>query len=304
MNIAKKIAEELEIKVTQVEAAVKLIDEGCTIPFIARYRKEVTGALNDEQLRNLDERLKYLRNLEDRKTQVIASIEEQGKLTEELNAAITAAETMVLVEDLYRPYKQKRRTRATIAKEKGLEPLAQFIFEQQTTEDVEVKAAEFISDEEGKEVDTAQDAIAGALDIIAEQISDVADYRTYIRDITMKEGKLVVTAKDEKAESVYENYYDYSRGTFDNSGEHRILAINRGEDEKFLTVKVEAPEERILRYLEKNILKDNAFTAEYLKNCIADAYGRLIAPAIEREIRSSLTETAEDGAIKVFWKES
>ena len=301
MDIAKKIAEELEIKVTQVEAAVKLIDEGCTIPFIARYRKEVTGALNDEQLRNLDERLKYLRNLEDRKTQVLASIEEQGKLTEELKAAITAAETMVLVEDLYRPYKQKRRTRATIAKEKGLEPLAQFIYAQEATEDVEIKAAEFISDEEGKEVATAQDAIAGALDIIAEQISDVADYRTYIRDITMKEGKLVVTAKDEKAESVYENYYDYSEALSTIPG-HRILAINRGEDEKFLTVKVEAPEERILRYLEKNILKDNAFTAEYLKNCIADAYGRLIAPAIEREIRSSLTETAEDGAIKVFGK--
>ena len=301
MDIAKKIAEELEIKVTQVEAAVKLIDEGCTIPFIARYRKEVTGALNDEQLRNLDERLKYLRNLEDRKAQVLASIEEQGKLTEELKAAITAAETMVLVEDLYRPYKQKRRTRATIAKEKGLEPLAQFIYAQEATEDVEVKAAEFISDEEGKEVATAQDAIAGALDIIAEQISDVADYRTYIRDITMKEGKLVVTAKDEKAESVYENYYDYSEALSTIPG-HRILAINRGEDEKFLTVKVEAPEERILRYLEKNILKDNAFTAEYLKNCIADAYGRLIAPAIEREIRSSLTETAEDGAIKVFGK--
>ena len=301
MDIAKKIAEELEIKVTQVEAAVKLIDEGCTIPFIARYRKEVTGALNDEQLRNLDERLKYLRNLEDRKTQVLASIEEQGKLTEELKAAITAAETMVLVEDLYRPYKQKRRTRATIAKEKGLEPLAQFIYAQEATEDVEVKAAEFISGEEGKEVATAQDAIAGALDIIAEQISDVADYRTYIRDITMKEGKLVVTAKDEKAESVYENYYDYSEALSTIPG-HRILAINRGEDEKFLTVKVEAPEERILRYLEKNILKDNAFTAEYLKNCIADAYGRLIAPAIEREIRSSLTETAEDGAIKVFGK--
>ena len=301
MDIAKKIAEELEIKVTQVEAAVKLIDEGCTIPFIARYRKEVTGALNDEQLRNLDERLKYLRNLEDRKTQVLASIEEQGKLTEELKSAITAAETMVLVEDLYRPYKQKRRTRATIAKEKGLEPLAQFIYAQEATEDVEVKAAEFISDEEGKEVATAQDAIAGALDIIAEQISDVADYRTYIRDITMKEGKLVVTAKDEKAESVYENYYDYNEALSTIPG-HRILAINRGEDEKFLTVKVEAPEERILRYLEKNILKENTFTAEYLKNCIADAYERLIAPAIEREIRSSLTETAEDGAIKVFGK--
>ena len=229
MNIAKKIAEELEIKVTQVEAAVKLIDEGCTIPFIARYRKEVTGALNDEQLRNLDERLKYLRNLEDRKTQVIASIEEQGKLTEELNAAITAAETMVLVEDLYRPYKQKRRTRATIAKEKGLEPLAQFIFEQQTTEDVEVKAAEFISDEEGKEVDTAQDAIAGALDIIAEQISDVADYRTYIRDITMKEGKLVVTAKDEKA-LVYEEYCD--------KVDEMVLGTIETVEEKFVIVNI------------------------------------------------------------------
>ena len=304
MDIAKKIAEELEIKVTQVEAAVKLIDEGCTIPFIARYRKEVTGALNDEQLRNLDERLKYLRNLEDRKTQVLASIEEQGKLTEELKVAITAAETMVLVEDLYRPYKQKRRTRATIAKEKGLEPLAQFIYAQEATEDVEVKAAEFISGEEGKEVATAQDAIAGALDIIAEQISDVADYRTYIRDITMKEGKLVVTAKDEKAESVYLHSFPTRRSSdlLSTIPGHRILAINRGEDEKFLTVKVEAPEERILRYLEKNILKDNAFTTEYLKNCIADAYGRLIAPAIEREIRSSLTETAEDGAIKVFGK--
>ena len=302
MNIEKKIAEELGIKVTQVEAAVKLIDEGCTIPFIARYRKEVTGALNDEQLRNLDERLKYLRNLEDRKTQVLASIEEQGKLTEELKAAITAAETMVLVEDLYRPYKQKRRTRATIAKEKGLEPLAQFIYAQEATEDVEVKAAEFISDEEGKEVATAQDAIAGALDIIAEHISDVADYRTYIRDITMKEGKLVVTAKDEKAESVYENYYDYSEALSTIPG-HRILAINRGEAEKFLTVKIEAPEERILRYLEKQVLtSENEFTAPVLKATIADAYDRLIAPAIEREIRSDLTEKAEDGAISVFKK--
>ena len=210
MNIAKKIAEELEIKVTQVEAAVKLIDEGCTIPFIARYRKEVTGALNDEQLRNLDERLKYLRNLEDRKTQVIASIEEQGKLTEELNAAITAAETMVLVEDLYRPYKQKRRTRATIAREKGLEQLAEYIKGQDAKEDVLVEAEKYVSDEEGKEVKSAKEAIAGALDIIAEQISDVADYRTYIRDITFKEGKLVAAAKDAEAESVYENYYDYN----------------------------------------------------------------------------------------------
>ena len=301
MEITKKIAEELSVKPSQVEAAVKLIDEGCTIPFIARYRKEVTGSLNDEQLRNLDDRLKYLRNLEDRKAQVIASIEEQGKLTEELKAQITDAQTMVLVEDLYRPYKQKRRTRATIAKEKGLEPLAQFILAQNTDKPVEDEAQKYISSEEGKEVEDAAAAIQGALDIIAEQISDIADYRTYIRDITFKEGKIVSAAKDADAESVYENYYDYSEALSTIPG-HRILAINRGEDEKFLTVKVEAPEERILRYLEKNILKDNAFTEEYLKNCIADAYGRLIAPAIEREIRSSLTETAEDGAIKVFGK--
>ncbi|MGN0327379.1 MAG: Tex family protein [Lachnospira sp.] len=302
MDIIKRIAEELEIKASQVEASVKLIDEGCTIPFIARYRKEVTGALNDEQLRNLDERLKYLRNLEDRKAQVISSIEEQGKLTDELKSQIEAAETMVLVEDLYRPYKQKRRTRAIIAKEKGLEPLAEYIYSQDATEDISVKAAEFISEEEGKEVANEQEAIAGALDIIAEQISDVADYRTYIRDITFKEGKLVVTAKDENVQSVYENYYDYSESISTIPG-HRILAINRGEGEKILTVKVEAPVERVLRYLEKQIIvKDNEFTSEYLKSCIADAYDRLIAPAIEREIRSSLTETAEDGAIKVFGK--
>ena len=302
MDIAKKIAEELEIKVTQVEAAVKLIDEGCTIPFIARYRKEVTGALNDEQLRNLDERLKYLRNLEDRKTQVLASIEEQGKLTDELKKQILAAETMVLVEDLYRPYKQKRRTRATIAKEKGLEPLAEFILQQNTGKPLEEEAAKYISTEEGKEVADAKAAIAGAMDIIAEQISDVADYRTYIRDITMKEGKLISIAKDEKAESVYETYYDYNESLSTVPG-HRILAINRGEAEKFLTVKIEAPEERILRYLEKQVLtSENEFTAPVLKATIADAYDRLIAPAIEREIRSSLTEKAEDGAIKVFGK--
>ena len=210
MDIIKKIAEELEVKTSQVDAAVKLIDEGCTIPFIARYRKEVTGALNDEQLRALDDRLKYLRNLEDRKTQVIASIEEQGKLTEELKEQIIKAETMVLVEDLYRPYKQKRRTRATIAKEKGLEPLAAYIKEQNAVKDILTEAAKYISDEEGKEVNSADEAVAGALDIIAEQISDVADYRTYIRDIAFKEGKLVVTAKDENADSVYENYYDYN----------------------------------------------------------------------------------------------
>lgn len=302
MDIIKKIAEELQIKATQAEAAVKLIDEGCTIPFIARYRKEATGALNDEQLRNLDERLRYLRNLEDRKEQVIASIEEQGKLTDELKQQILAAETMVLVEDLYRPYKQKRRTRATIAKEKGLEPLAEFILQQNTDKPLEEEAAKYISMEEGKEVADAKAAIAGAMDIIAEQISDVADYRTYIRDITMKEGKLISIAKDEKVESVYETYYDYNESLSTVPG-HRILAINRGEAEKFLTVKIEAPEERILRYLEKQVLtSENEFTAPVLKATIADAYDRLIAPAIEREIRSSLTEKAEDGAIKVFGK--
>ena len=302
MDIIKKIAEELSVKTSQVDAAVKLIDEGCTIPFIARYRKEVTGALNDEQLRELDDRLKYLRNLEDRKTQVIASIEEQGKLTDELKEQILKAETMVLVEDLYRPYKQKRRTRATIAREKGLEQLAEYIKGQDAKEDVLVEAEKYVSDEEGKEVKSAQEAIAGALDIIAEQISDVADYRTYIRDITFKEGKLVAAAKDAEAESVYENYYDYNEAIASIPG-HRILAINRGENEKFLTIKVEAPEERILRYLEKQIItNDNEYTTPYLKECIADAYDRLIAPAIEREIRNTLIETAEDGAIKVFGK--
>lgn len=302
MDIIKKIAEELSVKTSQVDAAIKLIDEGCTIPFIARYRKEVTGALNDEQLRELDDRLKYLRNLEDRKTQVIASIEEQGKLTDELKEQILKAETMVLVEDLYRPYKQKRRTRATIAREKGLEQLAEYIKGQDAKEDVLVEAEKYVSDEEGKEVKSAQEAIAGALDIIAEQISDVADYRTYIRDITFKEGKLVAAAKDAEAESVYENYYDYNEAIASIPG-HRILAINRGENEKFLTIKVEAPEERILRYLEKQIItNDNEYTTPYLKECIADAYDRLIAPAIEREIRNTLTETAEDGAIKVFGK--
>ena len=302
MDIIKKIADELQIRASQAEAAVKLIDEGCTIPFIARYRKEMTGALNDEQLRNLDERLRYLRNLEDRKEQVIASIEEQGKLTDELKNRILAAETMVLVEDLYRPYKQKRRTRAIIAKEKGLEPLAEFIMQQETDKPLEEEATKYISSEEGREVANADEAIAGAMDIIAEQISDVADYRTYIRDITFKEGKLISAAKDEKAESVYENYYEYSENLSTVPG-HRVLAINRGESEKFLTVKVEAPKERILRYLEKQIIvKDNEYTTKVLKDTIEDSYERLIAPAIEREIRSSLTENAEDGAIKVFGK--
>jgi len=302
MDISKKIAEELEVKATQVEAAVKLIDEGCTIPFIARYRKEATGSLNDEQLRNLEERLKYLRNLEDRKEQVIAAIEEQGKLTEALKMQIEAAETMVLVEDLYRPYKQKRRTRATVAREKGLEPLAAFILSQTTAEPLEKEALKYLSDEEGKEVASEAEAIAGALDIIAEQISDEADYRIYIRDITMKEGRIAATAKDDKAQSVYENYYNYSEALSTIPG-HRILAINRGEAEKFLTVKIEAPVERILNYLsKKTITQENEYTTPYLNSVILDSYNRLIAPAIEREIRNSLTEKAEDGAIKVFGK--
>ncbi len=302
MDIIKKISEELQVKAGQVEAAVKLIDEGCTIPFIARYRKEVTGALDDEQLRSLDERLRYLRNLEDRKQQVISSIEEQGKLTEELKAQIIAAETMVLVEDLYRPYNQKRRTRATIAKEKGLDSLAEYIMKQDSDKTLEDEAAKYISDAEGKEVKDAKEAIAGAMDIIAEQISDVADYRTYIRDITFKEGSIVSAARDKEAESVYEMYYEYSEPVCSIPG-HRILAINRGESEKLLTVKIAAPVDRILRYLEKQlIISDNEYTAPVIKDVIADAYSRLIAPAIEREIRSSLTETAEDGAIKVFGK--
>lgn len=302
MDIIKKISEELQVKAGQVEAAVKLIDEGCTIPFIARYRKEVTGALDDEQLRSLDERLRYLRNLEDRKQQVISSIEEQGKLTEDLKAQIIAAETMVLVEDLYRPYKQKRRTRATIAKEKGLDSLAEYIMKQDSDKPLEDEAAKYISDAEGKEVKDAKEAIAGAMDIIAEQISDVADYRTYIRDITFKEGSIVSAARDKEAESVYEMYYEYSEPVCSIPG-HRILAINRGESEKLLTVKIAAPVDRILRYLEKQlIISDNEYTTPVIKDVIADAYSRLIAPAIEREIRSSLTETAEDGAIKVFGK--
>lgn len=299
MDINKKLAEELNVKVSQVEAAVGLIDEGCTIPFIARYRKEVTGSMNDEVLRNLDERLKYLRNLEDRKEAVISSIEEQGKLTDELKAQILQAETMVLVEDLYRPYKQKKRTRATIAKEKGLEPLADYIMEQNAAEPVEQNAAGYVNDDTVKSV---KDAIDGAKDIIAERISDVADYRTYIRDITMKEGILITAAKDEKAESVYEMYYEFSEPLSRIAG-HRVLAINRGEDEKFLTVKIEAPEDRILRYLEKKTLtSENEFTTPVITEAIADSYSRLIAPAIEREIRSSLTDDAQEGAIKVFGK--
>lgn len=300
MDIIAKLAEELQIKKQQAEAAVKLIDEGNTIPFIARYRKEATGALNDEVLRNLFDRLTYLRNLEEKKEQVLSSIEEQGKLTEELKSQILAAETMVVVDDLYRPYRPKRRTRATIAKEKGLDPLANIIMLQMTKTPLVEEAEKYIDAE--KEVNSAEDAIAGAKDIIAEHISDEADYRIRIREMTMKEGKIVSTAKDKETESVYEMYYEFEEGIAKLAG-HRILALNRGESEKILTVKVEAPEDKILSYLERQVIKkENPNTSPVLKETIADSYARLIAPAIEREIRSNLTERAEDGAIKVFGK--
>ena len=300
MDIIAKISEELGIKRHQTEAAVKLIDEGNTIPFIARYRKEATGALNDEVLRNLSERLTYLRGLEERKETVLASIEEQGKLTDELKAQILSAETMVLLEDLYRPYKPKRRTRATIAKEKGLEPLAGVITLQMIKTPLIEEAAKYVDAEKG--VVTAEEAIAGASDIIAESISDEADYRTHIRDLTVKKGRMTSTAKDPETESVYEMYYDFDEPVAKLAG-HRILAVNRGEKEKFLTVKIEAPQEDILRYLEKKVIvRDNPQTNEVLRDVVRDAYDRLIAPAIEREIRSNLTERAEDGAIRVFGK--
>ena len=300
MDISKKLTEELGVQRWQVEAAVKLIDEGNTIPFISRYRKEATGSLNDEVLRNLYERLNYLRGLEDKKNQVLGSIQEQGKLTEELKAQILAAETLVAVDDLYRPYRPKRRTRATIAKEKGLEGLADVLRLQMMKKPLAEEAAAYISEEKG--VLTAEDAIAGAGDILAEAISDEADYRTYIRKATFDEGQLISEAKDEKAQTVYEMYYHYEEPVKKAAG-HRILALNRGEAEKVLNVRVEAPEERILRYLEKKVIvRDNPHTTPTLKSVIADSYSRLIAPSIEREIRNELTEKAEDGAINVFGK--
>jgi len=300
MDINKVLATELEVGLGQVEAAVQLIDEGNTIPFISRYRKEVTGSLNDEILRKLYERLIYLRNLEEKKEQVLASIEEQGKLTEELKSQILAAKTLVVVDDLYRPYRPKRRTRATIAKEKGLEPLANIILLQMTDKSLTEEAQAFLSEE--KEVHTPEEAIAGAMDILAESISDEASYRIYIREGTVKEGMISSIAKDEKAESVYEMYYDFEEPIAKIAG-HRILALNRGEKEKILTVKVQAPEERMIQYLEKQVIsKDNANTTQVLKAVAEDSYKRLIAPAIEREIRSDLTEKAEDGAISVFGK--
>ena len=300
MDIIQKLTEELQVKKWQVEAAVKLIDEGNTIPFISRYRKEATGALNDEQLRDLGERLTYLRNLEDKKAQVISSIEEQGKLTEELKAAIEAAQTQVAVDDLYRPYRPKRRTRATMAKEKGLEGLANIILLQMTTTPLEIEAESYLSEEKG--VKNVQEAIAGAMDIIAESISDEADYRTWIRNKTLKEGEITSEAKDEKEQSVYETYYHFSQPISKMAG-HRTLALNRGEAEKVLTVKIVAPEPEILSYLESRVItKDNPITSPALEEVVKDSYSRLIAPAIEREIRNLLTEQAEEGAIRVFGK--
>ncbi len=300
MDIIEVLAEELKIKPSQARAAVELIDDGNTIPFIARYRKEATGSLNDEVLRNLFERLNYLRNLEEKKTQVLSAIEEQGKLTPQLREQILGAQTLVLVEDLYRPYRPKRRTRATVAREKGLEPLADLILLQNVKRPLEEEAREYCSQE--KEVEDVAAALAGASDILAERISDEADYRTRIRELTVKEGTLVSSAKNPETESVYEMYYQYSEPVSKAAG-HRILALNRGEKEKILTVKIDAPEDRILQYLEKKVIvRENPYTLPFLKEVIRDSYQRLIAPAIEREVRNGLTEKAEDGAIKVFGK--
>ena len=301
-DIVKILAEELGIKTTQVEATIKLIDEGNTIPFISRYRKEVTGSLNDEILRQFDERLKYLRNLEEKKEQVLSAIEEQGKLTEELKKEIESALTLVAVDDLYRPFRPKRRTRAMIAIEKGLENFANDIYEEKLGTPAEEEAKKYLSDKEGLEVETPEDAIAGAMDIIAEKISDDATFRNKIRDLSFKQGILTSVAKDETTESVYENYYNFAESVSKTAG-YKILAINRGEEEKILTVKLDPPVEEIIRYLEKCIIKKhNVHTEQILKDTIDDAYKRLIAPSIERDIRSSLTEKAEDEAIKVFGK--
>ena len=305
MDIILKLKEELKVEKWQVEAAVKLIDEGNTIPFISRYRKEATGSLNDEQLRDLNERLAYLRNLEEKKEQVLGSIEEQGKLTPELKEKILAAQTLVAVEDLYRPYRPKRKTRASVAKEKGLEPLAEYILTQDAQAPLLEEAAKYVTGEdapEEKQVKTPEEALQGAQDIIAESISDNADYRSYIRELTMEEGVIASTAKDEKVQSVYEMYYNFEEPVRKIAG-HRVLALNRGEAEKMLTVKVNAPEERILRFLEKKTLTaENQYTTPLLQEVVQDSYERLIAPAIEREVRSALTEKAEDGAIAVFGK--
>ena len=297
MNINKQIAEELNIKESQVEKTVALIDEGNTIPFIARYRKEVTGGLSDETLRDLGERLTYLRNLETRKQEVVNSIESQGKLTDEIVIALQIAKTLAEVEDIYRPYKQKKRTRATIAKEKGLEPLANIIYMQQEKTPIYDIAKEYLNGE--KEVNSVEEAIAGALDIIAENISDNAEYRKQIKRLTYRDGIIETKAAKEDEKSNYEMYYDFSEKV-NRIPSHRILAINRGEKEEFLKVKITKPEEKILEIIEKDTIKGNTQFTEMLKNTVLDSWKRLIEPSIEREIRSDLTEKAEEQAIKVF----
>ena len=296
-KIINILSEELKVKNTQVENAIKLIDEGNTIPFIARYRKEVTGGLSDETLRDLGERLTYLRNLEERKQEIVNSIEEQGKLTEEIKNAVNEAKTLAEAEDIYRPFKQKKKTRATIAKAKGLEPLSQIIYMQEEKNDINEIAKEYISEENG--VLSEEEAIQGALDIIAENISDNADYRKYIKKQCYFEGTIETKAAKEETESNYEMYYDYSE-PIKKIPSHRILAINRGEEEEFLKVKVNKPEEKILYYIQKDILKGQNQYTEMLKSAIEDSFKRLIEPSVEREIRSDLTEKAEEQAIKVF----
>ena len=314
MDLISIIAEEIGAKQKQVEAAIKLIDDGNTIPFIARYRKEATGSLDDEQLRLLFTKLQYLRNLEARKQEVIELIGAQGKLTDELKEAILEADKLVIVEDLYRPYKQKKKTRADAARKRGLEPLAEFILKQDTDRPVEEEAAKYVTGKvvpeseskedkikaEEKEVPDVEAAIAGASDIIAEDVSDNAGYREYIRNLTRREGRIGSEAKDAETDSVYRNYYDFSESILKIAG-HMILAINRGEAEKYLSVSVQAPEDRIVLYLEKQIItSDNPHTTPIIKNAITDSYKRLISPSIEREIRNELTDRAESGAIEVF----
>ena len=302
MDIVKKIAQELSVKTAQVEAAVKLIDEGNTIPFISRYRKEATGSLNDEQLRELSERLRYLRNLEDKKAQVISSIEEQGKLTDELKKQIEEAETLVAVDDLYLPYRPKRRTRAMIAREKGLEPFALLIEEEKIHRPLDIAAQDFLNTHKDLTVNTPEEAIQGACDIIAEEIADRADYRAVIRKTVYEHGGISSTVKDGAADvkKVYEGYYDYSEPVKKIPG-HRILALNRGENEKILTVKITGPDEEIIGALSRDTIhKGNPYTKEALLNTVRDSYERLISPSIERDIRSGLSEKAEEGAIKVF----
>ena len=300
MNIAHKIAEELSINDWQVEAVIRLLDEGNTIPFIARYRKEQHGTLDDEQLRNLYERLNYLRGLEERKEAVLKSIEEQGKLTDELKLQISEAETLVAVEDLYRPYKQKRRTRASIAKERGLEPLAVLILQQKADKPLEELAAAYINEE--KEVHSAAEAIQGACDIIAERISDEPEYRTWIRNRTRGYGSLSSDEKEKDESGVYANYYQFESSIEKMTG-YRVLALNRGEKEKKLTVRMNAPEEDILKSLDRRVIfSNNPYTTPVIKDAIEDSYHRLIAPSIENEIRAELTEMAENGAIEVFKK--